>query len=214
MVKWTSHFLTHRQTAVLLDGQLSPSAPINNGLPQGSPFSGPASILYTADLLSYMEHVASLERHPDTPTPNHLSPTTMAMYVDDGNIWVSSDNLDTNIKILQSAYKAINNRLHAAGLRTDVSKCELIHFSRRHRDRNHLPSITIPNDNGADHITIQPSQSIHWLGIWFDSRLNFHEHIQRVTDKAAKAVNGLCILGDSICGLSPLHFRTLYLQAI
>jgi Reverse transcriptase (RNA-dependent DNA polymerase) len=54
MIKWTSHFLTHRQTAILLDGQLSPSAPINNGLPQGSPFSSPASILYTADLLSYM----------------------------------------------------------------------------------------------------------------------------------------------------------------
>jgi ribonuclease HI len=214
MIKWTSHFLANRQAAILLDVQISPPAPVANGLPQGSPFSGPASILYTADILSYMEHIAQLERHPNAPTPNHLSPTTLAMYVDDSNIWVSSDSLDTNIKILQSAYTAIGKRLRAAGLCTDVAKCELIHFTRRHRDRNHLPSITIPKDNGTGNVTIQPSQTIRWLGIWFDAHLNFHEHVRRVTDKAARAVNGLRILGNSIRGLAPSHFHTLYLQAI
>src|SRR5882762_672540 len=80
MVQWTSHFLANRNVAVLLDGQQSLLAPANNGVPQGSPFSGPSSSLYTAGLTKLLEDIASEERAAIQRTPQTLSPTTLTMY--------------------------------------------------------------------------------------------------------------------------------------
>jgi hypothetical protein len=102
---------------------------------------------------------------------------------DAGNIWVSSLSLNTNIYILQAAYKAVRKRLTENGLSVDIKKCELIHFTKQKQDLNNLPSISIPSETAENMITIPPSPHIKWLGIIFDSKLNFHEHVHKVTAK-------------------------------
>jgi hypothetical protein len=135
----------------------------------------------------------------------------MAMYIDDRNIWVSSSSLNTNIQILQVAYKAISKQLKRSGLSINTKKCELIHFTRHKYDTNEEPSIIIPNTQGT---TILPSPHIKWLGITFNSKLNFHEHIHRTALKAEIALGGLHMLGNTLKGLSAHHFRLLYTQTI
>jgi hypothetical protein len=101
----------------------------------------------------------------------------MVMYINDGNIWVSSSSLKTNTQILQAAYKAVSNQLAKSGLSINIKKCELIHFTRCKSDTNDLPPIKISNTQGMNTTTIQPSPHIKWLGITFNSKLNFHKHI-------------------------------------
>jgi hypothetical protein len=62
--------------------------------------------------------------------------------------------------------------------------------------------------------TIQPSPHIKWLGIMFDSKLNFHKHVQRMAIKAETSLGGLHMLGNILKGLSTHHFRLLYTQTI
>jgi hypothetical protein len=100
MVKWMASFLTERQAAICLDGHCTKIKIklVLNGLPQESLISGPASSLYTADILTLMQNIATRE-HQCTHSLEKI-PTTMAMYIDDGNIRVSSSSLNTNIQIL------------------------------------------------------------------------------------------------------------------
>jgi hypothetical protein len=48
----------------------------------------------------------------------------------------------------------------------------------------------------------------------FDSKLNFQEHVHKVTTKANTALGGLHMLGNTMKGLSAHHFQLLYTQTI
>jgi hypothetical protein len=159
-------------------------------------------------------HKIAKKEHKANRTIDKITPTTMVMYIDDGNIWVSSLSLNTNTLILQAAYKTVRNWLTKNGLSIDTKKCELIHFTRHKKDQNNLPSISIPNESEDNTIMIAPSPHIKWLGIVFDSKLNFQEHIRKVTTKANSALRGLYMLGNTMKGLSANHFHLLYMQTI
>jgi len=47
----------------------------------------------------------------DPPLPDDPTITTLFMYVDDGKLTVSSKSLETNVKILSSAYCRVNQWL-------------------------------------------------------------------------------------------------------
>jgi len=58
MVKWVNLFLSNREAAICLDGRISDSRPVENGIPQGSPISPALSILYASPV--YEEFQAQL----------------------------------------------------------------------------------------------------------------------------------------------------------
>jgi hypothetical protein len=88
-----------------------------------------------------MQKIAAKERQIGHSLDN-ITPSTMVMYIDDGNLWISSYSLLMNTHILQAAYYTIKNQLAKAGLSLDVKKCELIHFTKRKKDTDNLPSPT------------------------------------------------------------------------
>jgi hypothetical protein len=159
-----------------------------------------------ADILTLMQNITTGE-HQYTCSLENISPPTMAMYIDDGNIWVSSSSLNSNIQILQVAYKAVSKQLAKSGLSIDTKKCELIHFTRCKCNTNEELSIKIPNTQGMNTTMILPSPHIRWLGITFNSKLNFHEHIHRTALKAENSLRGLHMLGNTLKGLSAHHSR-------
>jgi hypothetical protein len=63
-------------------------------------------------------------------------------------------------------------------------------------------------------VTTASSPHIKWLGITFNSKLNFQEHVQKVTTKANTALGSPYILGNTMKGLLAHHFRLLYTQTI
>jgi hypothetical protein len=193
MIKWMKSFLSERQAAICLDGHCTNIKLVLNGLPQGSPISGLASSLYTADILMHMQNITTRERQSARSLEN-ISPTTMVMYIDDRNVWVSSSSLKNNMQILQAAYKAVSKKLAKSGLAIDTKKCKLIHFTRHKRDNNKKPSINIPNTQETNTTTIL--------------------HVCRTALKAETAFGGLHMLGNTLRGLSAHHFRLLCTQTI
>jgi hypothetical protein len=90
----------------------------------------------------------------------------------------------------------------------------IIHFTRHKYDTNEKPSINIPNTQEMNTTTILPSPHIKWLGIMFDSKLNFHEHVHWTALKAETTLRELHMLRNTLRGLSAHHFTLLYTQTI
>jgi hypothetical protein len=70
-------------------------------------------------------HKIAKKEHKANRTLEKITPTTMVMYIDNGNIWVSSLSLNTNTHILQAAYKTVRNWLTKNGLSIDVKKMRI-----------------------------------------------------------------------------------------
>jgi len=140
--------------------------PVNNGIPQGSPVSPILAAFYSAELLELF----TPPPQPSTfPHPDQATETNLLMYVDDGKLYTSSKSLDTNITTLKTAYTKTETWLRSAGLSSDVSKREIMHYSRRRGD-NSSPSITLQDNDGITR-TVTPTATVKWLGVIFDRKL-------------------------------------------
>ena len=57
-------------------------------------------------------------------------------------------------------------------------------------------------------------QEIKYLGIYFDNRLNFHKHIEQITDKTRKMIYMLGKTAKLYWGLGHKSLKTIYEGAI
>ena len=161
-IKWTHSFLSDREAAICIDGRCGRMDPVENGIPQGSPVSPVMASFYSAELIEKFKIPTIPE--PDRITfPSQPTPTNIIMYVDDGKIYVSSKSLETNTIILRLAYLEVETWLKSAGLASDLTKREIMHYSRR-RKYDCCPSITILDHDGITR-TIVPEKTVKWLGV-------------------------------------------------
>ncbi|KAI0054577.1 hypothetical protein BV25DRAFT_1767165, partial [Artomyces pyxidatus] len=100
--------------------------------------------------------------------------------------------------------------LQRAGLNVEDEKTEFIHFSRKRGGLNNPPSITLPSASGGGTFTVHPSPVLRYLGVFFDSKLNFRKHVETMANRAMSTIRGLQVLGNSVRGMSLVNFRTLY----
>jgi ribonuclease HI len=208
-VKWTANFLADREVAICVDGISGPMRPVENGIPQGSPTSPILAAFYTAELLELF----SPPLQPSTfPHPEQATETNLLMYVDDGKLYVSSNSLDTNVTLLQSAYYKTTAWLQRAGLSPDTSKREIMHYSRR-RAHNSSPSITLRDDDGETR-TVTPTATVKWLGVLFDRKLRFEHHAKSLAARGENAVSSFTMLANTVRGLSHAHLRQLYISCV
>ena len=184
--------------------------PVKNGIPQGSPVSPILAAFYSAELLEKFK--TPLDQPIRNTTSSHPSPTNIIMYVDDGKIYTSSTSLHTNVIILQSAYSEVETWLKSAGLAPDLSKREIMHYSRRPK-YDCCPPITLHDYDGIAR-TLTPDRFVKWLGVHFDRRLSFNHHVKIAAAKGETAVNALTMLANTVRGLSHLFLRRLYLACV
>jgi ribonuclease HI len=216
IIRWTSCFLSDRRTALSLDGIVGEMKPVNTGVPQGSPASPIIANIYTSllepDFTSAIpDLIEGLEQF--SPAAPHL-----IMFVDDGKLYVSSMSLEANVTILKRAYHFCESWAANQGLKFDLVKRELIHYSNRTKDSGISPTIDLPGPVDAGGaptvVTLVPQPVVKWLGIYWDSKFTFKAHVNAVTGKASKAVTALKLLGNTVRGLSPLNFRLLHICAV
>jgi len=184
---WVSSFLSDRRIQLAFDGRIQPSqVSIDIRIPQGSPISPILFLLYVRDIVAEVEFQLS--------------------YIDDFYIAVTSNSARKNCIALESIVERLFTLARNQAVQFDPGKTELIHFTTR---RN------TPQDSvRLGDITIEPKPVVRWLGIWFDSKLNFKAHIEKKVNAATAAFHGIQRLGNTQKGLSARAIRLLYVACV
>jgi ribonuclease HI len=190
LITWTSSFLSHRSTTLLVDGRKDSLQPVQTGIPQGSPISPLLFLIYTSNL------------YP-TISINHVK--TLG-FVDDITLYTQGNiqhNTHTLSKALQKCLRWTNEHHTSLDL---GEKLGFIHFTRKLAP---FPSLLLPDTSMK-----KPSTSVKLLGIHLDSKLTFNIHIQHASAKAERAALGLARLGRCNYGMTAAAIRQLYLACV
>ena len=106
-----------------------------------------------------------------------------ALFFDDLAISFRGRSLDTIERHLQQAVNAIQEWATRNGFRFAAHKCKVVHFTAPRYKAQRPPTIRI-ND------TLLPvEESTKFLGLWWDSRLSFKEHISALKTQCKEALN-------------------------
>ena len=121
-----------------------------------------------------------------------------------------SHNLDSNCRILEQELCDVRNWCLLNGVKLDYAKTGLIHFTRKRISYN--PPISLPREAVPLQITHATGlgDSLRWLGVHFDRKLTFRQHMQIIAHKAMRAATALRMLGGCSHG-APAAFLRLAL---
>lgn len=150
-------FLRERTFQVRYGTEISDKKSIEAGVPQGAVLSPTLYNIFTADI------------------PSNLDNTEVFTYADDTAIMASSRNLNLAVHSLQTSVNKISDWLDKWKIKINATKCKPILFTRRKQVTNQKIDV---ND-----ISLNWNETVKYLGIRFDKKLNWSCHIQQVIDK-------------------------------
>src|SRR5438045_6544847 len=123
-------------------------------------------------------------------------------YVDNIGLLAVSTDLQTNCEKLQKDLQEALEWGLSEGITFDPKKSELIHFTRSTRD----PHLSVSPQVSAGMHTVQESMDpLRWLGVYFDCKLRFKQHVSILVAKALTVRYALQSLGKTTCRV-PLIF--------
>ena len=170
-MRWIDSFLSDRSTTLKLQEY---TAPIQTGIPQGSPLSPILYLFYNADLIE----ACKTER------------TEAVGYIDDVSILAVGPTTQRNCKTLKAIHRTAEKWAIQHGSQFAPAKYELVHFTRDPKANTTHP-LRLP------HATIEASPSCRYLGIQMDSRLRWDYHREKVEAKATQRLSVLSALASS-----------------
>ncbi|XP_073976449.1 uncharacterized protein [Rhodnius prolixus] len=172
MPRFLRGFLESRRFRVRLGSVLSDPHVLENGIPQGSVLS---VTLFTMAINSLADVVAD--------------PLQISLYVDDLAIYLSGRDLCEVGESLQQAVDRVAAEASRNGFKFSKLKTVCLHFCRLRHD--HAPPTLI-----LDGTPIHYKDSVRFLGLIFDSKLSWQEHIEYTSTKARRTLDILKFLGS------------------
>jgi ribonuclease HI len=206
-IKWVKSFLSDRQAVFSVDSIRGNCGDVNNGTPQGSPISPILNNYNSSDLLDIFDKGAVVR--PNTS----LIPLELTIYIDDGSIRAVSHSISQNCALLERGFKIVNDYMIENKLTLDPKKREMMYFHNKQDLTGTRNTVCLACPDGSTQ-TLAPLKTLRWLGIFFDSKLLWTDHINTLTERATSAVLTMSILGNSQKGLSANNLRKVYLQSV
>jgi ribonuclease HI len=187
LIRWIDSFLSDRSTTLKLQEYTAPSAPIQTGIPQGSPLSPILYLFYNADLIEACK------------TEN----TEAVGYIDDASILAVGPTAQRNCKTLKAIHQKAEKWARQHGSQFAPAKYELVHFTRDPR-KNTTHPLRLPQ------ATIDASPSCRYLGVQMDTRLRWDYHREKIEANATKRLSALSALASSTWGTGLVSLRQVY----
>lgn len=180
LIRWVRSFLSKRTGHIRFEGHRGDSFSLRCGLPQGSPMSPILFLLYIEPMV-------------------HLS-SSLFVYADDTVILASGKSLDECRNMLQQEAEKTIAWGKDSGVSIDVNKTELQYFHRKRRFEE--PAIVWGERR------IEPNDETRWLGVFFDRKMTFKEHVSHRQVRARKVTDHARRLCGPSRGMSVLLLRT------
>ena len=169
VLRWFYSYLSGRRQFVKVGGESSLSTPVVRGAPQGSKLGPLLFNFYTADLPRAVPSVCSI-----------------ILYADDACIYTSDNSLDGVVKHLQEGVNSTANWYRENLMSLNGRKSNLVLFPK-FRNKSCLSNYKLSVDSAQ----LLPSPSAKYLGIFFDSQLNWKVHVDSVVRKVSRKIDVL-----------------------
>ena len=188
MFNWIRDFLKGRTIEVGVD--FSKTYSIENGTPQGSVCSPVFFNLMINDIFDLIDDVR----------------INRALYADDGALWIRGRKIGNITAKMQLAINKVEKWAFEWGFHLSVEKTQVICFSKKRAN----PAIEIKLYGQV----LKQVNTIRYLGVWFDVKLTFKEHIQKMIEKCKKGINVLKCLAGYNWGASGTSLKRIYIALI
>ena len=184
------NFLSSRRFRVRVGNHLSTSFIQENGVPQGGVLSVALFAVAINDIGDGLS--AAIGR---------------SLFVDDLAIWCASASARHVARQLQLAVARLERWSRENGLRFSTAKTVAVHFCRRRCSDPHL-RIRLYGE------TIPTQPVVKFLGVVFDRRLTYVQHIKGLRDRCFKALNVLKCVARTSYGADRATLLLLYRSLI
>ena len=184
---WIRNFLCDRKQRICVNGEFSTWSAVLSGIPQGSILGPLLFLIYINDL-------------PAMCTQQDIS-TKIYLYADDAKIYKFITQMRDQAD-LQTVMNSVKNWSDEWLLRLNIDKCKTVSYYL------HNPFSTqyhITHDNKT--YILDQLSSINDLGVTFDSKLSFKDHISQ---KINKAYSILGIIKRNFIHMDEISFILLY----
>ena len=189
MTHWLSDFLVGWLIQVnvnnFLSNQISPKA----GVPQGSVLSPLHFLIYVNDL----------------PTPHHKQ-NSLSQFADDTAQWAFSLSIHIAVKLLQQDLLKLAMWCAKWRIKLNPTKTKVIIFSRSILTRKTEPNLKLYGE------TLKIYPQVKFLGITFDSQLNFKKHLEEILDSCNTRYHRSRLLVNKKWEPSPATLTQIYKQ--
>ncbi len=166
-LEWFRSYLNNRKQFVQYKSAKSLTHTILCGVPQGSVLGPLLFIIYTNDL------------------PNCLVHSKAILFADDTTIYLNSDNILNMFNYINHDLESLSDWFRANKLSLNVGKSNYIIFRQNSNPiANHL-KVHIGQD------TIEPKNVVKFVGVYIDSKLEWHDHIKYIKNKLTSSIYAL-----------------------
>lgn len=172
MARWIDDFLSDRFIQVRVNGLLSDSIEIVNGVPQGSVISPLLFNIMVNDIPIVFEGV------------------NLSQFADDLDLWKTGRNISFLTKKMQVNLNKLSVWCKKWGFKLSPTKTVGVLFTRKRS----IPKIVLKLDG----VPIKFESNTKFLGVYFDQRLSWAKHVEYIVEKCKSRINVLrCISGIS-----------------
>jgi len=186
-LEWFKSYLEQRKQYVQYKNSKSTTEIIPCGVPQGSVLGPLLFIIYTNDL------------------PNCLSYSKAILFADDTTVYLSSSNIQYLYRSVNLDLESMAEWFRANKLSLNVGKTHLVVFKQCHTQIPENLNIKIGNE------IIERKNVVKFLGIYIDSKLEWHDHIKYIKNKLNSS---LYAMRKTKHLLKKNHLLTLYYALI